>query len=451
MPSCIFNDVTKCNGSSSEHLIQEGLGGRHESQHVLCDLCNHFFGEKIDPGLCTYYSLIIDVLRPFMPSELQSITRHFSSVDEGVQLTRKQGGIVMLKKIHKTYNPDGTIHAVYSPVNLDTAKIQAIAQSNGMKGPPKFSMVPLSEITPSGMTKHRVKFDQIEHRAASKSMLDVIDWLAYKFSIPSPARAPQLREARAYVRNGNHYGYHDWYDSPMYNLEDEFREIFGDSQDRFSNRVLFCNSHKANRCYAFLQIAQTMPLGICLGESTEDMDFSLLYEADLLAGGRRRSEYIDRAMISYQQYKDNNFLLRTRESMDFAFTQMRLSFERQLGRATFLIDMQDSSTVSETLRQYVVNAIVHQGLSGPEVLRSVCEPLLRLRFKRYELSVSRWNEVLQAAHPADLDFAVLELSIKSTGSMGAQGELVMAHYRNLVRYMVQEYGYPKVLVQLPDT
>jgi hypothetical protein len=50
MSNCIFNDVTKCVGSSSEHIIQKGLGGRHESGHVLCDSCNHFFGDKLDPG-----------------------------------------------------------------------------------------------------------------------------------------------------------------------------------------------------------------------------------------------------------------------------------------------------------------------------------------------------------------------------------------------------------------
>jgi hypothetical protein len=78
-----------------------------------------------------------------MPSELKSITRHVSSVGEGVQLTRKQGGIVMLKKIHKIYKPDGTLQAVYSPTNLATSKIQEIALADGMKGPPKFPAYPV--------------------------------------------------------------------------------------------------------------------------------------------------------------------------------------------------------------------------------------------------------------------------------------------------------------------
>lgn len=451
MSNCIFNDIAECSGTSSEHIIQSGLGGRHETQHVLCDSCNHFFGEDIDPGLCAYYSIIIDVLRPLMPSELQTIARHVSSVGEDVPLVRKQGGVVTLKKIYKTYKPDGSIQAIYSPNNLDLSQIQAIARAHGMKETAEFSMVPLSELTPSEMTRHRVRFGPFEHRAAAKTILDVTDWVAHKSSVLSPARAPQLRGARGYVRHGTYFEHHAWHNSPMYNLEDELREIFGGSQERFSNRVLFCNSQRANRCYAFLQIAQTMPLGICLGESIENKDYSLLYEADLLTGGRRRFECIDNALISYQQYKDNSFILRTKESMEFAFTQMRLSFERQLGRATFLVDLRDDKNISETIRQQLLKAIVYQGLSGLDALRSTCETLLYLRFKRYEISDFRWAEILRAECSTDLDFSILESNIKSTGSMGNQEQFVISHYRNLVRNMVMEYGYPKILVQLPDT
>lgn len=451
MSNCIFNDIAECHGSSSEHIIQSGLGGRHESQHVLCDSCNHFFGENVDPGLCAYYSIIIDVLRPLMPSEMQTITRHVNSVGEDVPLARKQGGVVMLKKIYKTYKSDGSLQAIYSPNNLDVSQIQAIARAHGMKGTPRFSMAPLSELTPSEMTRHRVQFGSTEHRAAAKTILDVTDWVAHKSGISSPARAPQLRGARAYARHGTYFEHHAWHSSPMYNLENEFREIFGDSQDRFSNRVLFCNSQTANRCYAFLQIAQTMPLGICLGESAENKNFSLLYEADLLTGGHRKFDCIDHDLISYQQYKDNSFILRTKESMEFAFTQMRISFELQLGRATYLVDLQDDQNISETIRQHLLDAIVYQELSGLEALRSTCETLLRLRFKRYEISVADWTEILRSECPADLDFSSLESNLKSSGSMGEQEKFVIAHYRDLVRNMVKEYGYPKILVQLPDT
>lgn len=117
----------------------------------------------------------------------------------------------------------------------------------------------------------------------------------------------------------------------------------------------------------------------------------------------------------------------------------------------FLVDLRDEQNIFETLRQYLLNAIVYQEQSGPEALRSTCETLLRLRFKRYEISDSRWREILRTVYSVDLNFLSLDSNIKITRSMGAQGEFVIEHYRNLERNMVSDYGYPEILVQLPDT
>lgn len=446
---CLFSDVATCSGASSEHIIQKGLGGRHESEEIICDACNHFFGEKIDPGLCSYYNVLIDVLRPLMPKKYRHIQRNTVSVEESIPLARREGGIVALKKHHIEYKPDGSVAAIYMPGHWSKEKRAEILAAYKISENAKFSYVPLIDLTPCAMSKHHFVFTQDEHRAASKSILEVLDWQTQFLRIDLYARSPQLRLARAYIRNGTFCAYIDGKTPPMYNLDDEFEKIFG-SNDKFSNRVLFCNDASANRCFGLLQIAQTMPLGLCLGESVQNAEFTLLYEAAIIQGASNsnRSELKNELLISYKDFVDTAFLARNRECIDFAYTKLNQSISRQLGRATVMIDLEDDENLLEMLRQLSVDAIQNRGASGDGLLRAVCEPLIKIRFNKYSISESTWDEIFNLQKVVDFDSIQLERSIKANESLGQQGDIIMRYYRAIIRLMVSRYGNPQMLTRL---
>lgn len=446
---CLFSDVATCSGDSSEHVIQKCLGGRHENGNIICDTCNHYFGEEIDPGLCSYYSILIDVLRPLMSKKYRHVQRDTVSVEKSIPLARREGGIVELKKHHVEYKSDGSIDAIYIPGRWSEEKRANILAAYKVSEKAKSSCVPLTDLTPCAMSKHHFVFGRDEHRAASKSIMEVIDWQTQAMGIESYARSPQLRLARTYIRHGGFCTYIDRRTPPMYDLEDEFERFFG-TNAKFSNRVLFCNDVRSNRCFGLIQIAQTMPLGLCLGESVKDADFSLMYESAIIQGASdsNRCELRNELLISYPHFKDRGFLTRTKDSVEFAYAKMNQSISRQLGRATTMIDLYDDENVLEMLRQFAVDAIQNREASGNLLLRATCEPLIRMRFRHSSISESMWDDLFGFHSIFEFDHAELEKSIKSHKSLGRQQDLILTYYRNVIRLMVSRYGHPQVLTPL---
>lgn len=445
--NCLFDDVATCTGSSSEHIIQRGLGGRHETKDVLCDACNHYFGQELDPGLCNFYQLLIDIIRPLMPSQFREITRQTTSLHDEVPLLRQSGGVVSLKKPHVERHEDGSVKTISMPAWMSHETRMQIAQAHGIKNP-KFSYVPLLEVAPIPISKQHFSFQKGEHRAAAKAILGVLDWQTQILAIGNHARSPKLSSSRAYVRNGSYSEYIDRSSGPMHCLEDRFKPIFGTHEDDFSNCVLFCNDVQANRCYGFLQIAQTMPLGICLGEAVEDVNFSLLCKADLLGNEPRISRRVNDLLISYQDYKYSSFRIVSNESNEFAFTKMFEILDHELGRATTLIDLKDDETISGGLRQFSVDAIINHQASGKHLLRKICEPLLRMRFRSSHILEPAWQAALEQPEPSGFVPELLEQSIKSGETLGSQTWAVLQYYRTLIRLLVDNHGYPKLLTRL---
>lgn len=444
--NCLFSDVATCSGESSEHLIQNGLGGRHQRKDIICSCCNSYFC-KLDSGLCDFYSLLIDTLRGFMPSSHKKKQRRKKSFLGDVPLNVRSGGIVELGDIYIEYHPDGTFRAMNAPLGTNPEKLRAVAAKHGIVNP-KFSLAPLTEIGSLPLIGHWFRFSVDEHRAAAKAILDVIDWQSRTRSVISHARCPQLRRTRDYVRNGAYSEYIDRSAHPMFPLEEEFSNIFGDNEAVFSNRVLFCNDVQANRCIGFLQVAQTMPIGLCLGEAVENRNFSYCYEASLISGGNPRAEMRDEVVISYRKFRDASFFIPRKNrqySNEFSYAKMMESFDRQCGRAMIFVDRNDDKNIAHWIWQYATDAIGCRHDSGQTLLRAIYEPLLRIRYREVVLSEADWSEFFHRLDHAEFDPTTLEIDIKTDNGSGCQANFLLRFYRGIIELMVKRYGYPRMI------
>src|SRR5581483_9205097 len=392
---CLFIDVATCEGEKSEHLIQKCLGGTLERSDVICGACNTFFGKEVDPGIGVYFQHLIDMLRPLMPSEFREVERRVRSAEDNVSLVLRGGGVAEIGKIHQEADATGVLKAVSGPASTPRQTLEAITNALAPERKFKFRMVPLSQITDSGMTLHEVRFAHREHRAAAKSILEILDWQCKKLGLPAYARMPQVHEARDYIRNGRFGFLITAKGSPIFYLEEEMERIFSPRTTVFSNRVLVVNDATADRCFGLIQIANTMPLGVALGKAVDSTDFGLLYEAGLFAGDRDRMELRRELLIPWKKFYESRFIIKNKATNEFAFLKLHETVVRELGRALVYMDMNYVDNLQEVLRQHVQQRVELADVPDRSIIREVCEPLLKLRFKRNAIRTSEWNALME--------------------------------------------------------
>lgn len=459
--NCLFADVNtagRCLGETHEHVIQEGVGGRYERNDVICDECNIEFGNTIDQNLIDYYSVLIDVLRALMPSRFQKHMRHGHSLNKKLPLLLKPGGVVEIRKLHKEYNQDGSLKAINAPYDYPHDKLRAMALKEGKSKNPTVSHVPITHVDECAIYKLYSRFDEKTHRAAAKTILEVIDFQTKDMKLKPYARMPALKSARNYIRNGVYNQYSDRITCPMYYLNDEFEKIFGPTKEEdFTNRVIFCNNSASGYCYGFIQIANTLPLGLCLGNAVEERNFSLIYEANILKkNGNKQgwiSRFIEGVVISQSEIHWASFVSRTRESVMFAHSVLRRSVDHQLGRARFLVDMKCDELMRKTLKQYAIDAVTrHRAglISSATLLRAICEPLLRVQFQFNSILEKDWNDAFSLCSASGLASDRLDTSSIIENIDDSQIAIILNYFRKVVQCLVGIDGYPRALISLTD-
>lgn len=445
---CLFSDVLSresvCSGESAEHLIQMCLGGRHKSSQVICANCNRYFGDNIDPGLCEVYSTIIDAIRPMMPSQFTTIQRTSVSADKSVPLLVREGGIVQLRISQFTYRNDGSVESIYLPGHWSHRKRQEYLKAKRLDKFTKQSVVPLTDITPSAISKRQFVFGASEYRAIVKSILEIFDWYCQECEATNYARGEQLRQAREFVRLGIRGEFITSTSSPLYSLENECREIFA-SRHEFSNKVLIANDVNADRIFALIQIANTMPIGVCLGHALPRGTFTILYEAGLLRNSIRSIKYHEKLFVSFRDFKWAAFSFLTKQGNEFAWWKFRESMSMQLGRATMLLDLRDDERISGLLYQHGIVCLQESSEPIEDLLLSILLPILKLRFQHQIQEHDIRQNLLYSARLSGIDTRILANDLKQSRSFGAQKEQIISCYRDSLRRLAKAYGYPRVL------
>ena len=444
--NCLFSDVASCEGERWEHLIQECVGGTRRRRDIICRSCNDYFGREVDPGLGAYYMHLIDTLRPLMPPRLREKTRHARFSDGKVPLILRAGGLAELAGVHKESDATGRLNAISSSPKIGLQELKAIANAIEPDREFRFSNVPLARVTDTGMSQANFIFSDQEYRAAVKSILEIADWQTAVLGLPHHIRSPALRSIRDFVRNGRPEMPDREKPNPMYDLEEEMQLIFSDQQRTFSNRVLVCNDTTANRSFGMLQIANTMPIGICLGLAVGTSDFTVVYEKGLIANEGERSEVSSRLLIDWRTFHESRFLHGTKSRNEFAFAKMHDSLVREMGRALLYLDMNYDKNLLEWFRHAAL-CYFQANESDSSVVRALCEQLLRLRFRNHDISNADWNDVLSGLDGVPIDSAAMTAAIHRSRSLSDQaGSILMQAFRDALQKMVERHGLPKTVV-----
>jgi hypothetical protein len=114
-----------------------------------------------------------------------------------------------------------------------------------------------------------------------------------------------------------------------------------------------------------------------------------------LVGDRDRLERRRELLIPWKRFYESRFIIKNKATNEFAFLKLHETVVRELGRALVYMDMNHVDNLQEVLRQHIHQHGELADLSERSIVREVCEPLLKLRFKRNPISASEWNALME--------------------------------------------------------
>lgn len=427
--TCLFHDLDgPCAGDACEHVIPRCIGGTLESTEVICDRCNHYFGDNVDPELAAHFEPVVTQFALVMRGEHRRRQNRTESMDGAVRLVRRAGGVVELRSVHRRYDDQGNLVEVCAPQH-QAHLLPGIAAREAPGARFAFQDVPVTDILAEPLTPGRVAFTDTLRRAVAKVALEVVDELARRDADPRFQRAASLDPIRRFIRLGT--GPRPEPSSPMANLGEEMIAEFaaaqiGPADDRvaaLSTDVAVIYDARAQRLFALLTVARTMPLVVSLAEG-DDMghqSWSLLVRRPLLPGdGSHR--WGDAAAIEWRAVEWARYSSATDDAIRFARAQYRAAFSDALGRAVVYVDETDDVEITRTLQE-LRDA---RGSCGAAVADA-----LRARYLENGVTDEGWRDI---ANRVDAE------------NIGQDDTRLRAAFRRELAALCNRFGFPRAIV-----
>ncbi len=238
---------------------------------------------------------------------------------------------------------------------------------------------------------------------------------------------------------------------PLRPLEDELNQVFGARPSEFSNRVaIFCDA-LAERVFGLFQVANTMPLGLCMATDTLGIPggFSFLLEKPIAAREPERSEWHATSLITWKQFEWSAFSGRGKHAIAFGFDKFFQSIEREHGRAVVFVDNHSDKEVVDTLIAYA-NMIANEGVKDDRLIGDLMVKVLKLRFQENGIPEWRWRQVgdeTAVAYSGNVENLVAAL--RDRGDFGSDQGEILSSFREHLNRLVDQYGFPKMFCRVP--
>lgn len=427
--TCIFRDLDgQCAGDAREHVIPRCIGGTLESTEVICDRCNHYFGDTVDTELAAHFEPIVTQFGIVMRAEYRARQSRTESMDGGVRLVRRAGGVVELRGVHRKYDEKGELVEVYAPSN-QAHLLPGIAAREAPGAAFAFQDVPVTDVLAEPLTPGRVGFPDTLRRAVAKVALEVVDEFARRDADARFRRPASLDSIRRFIRLGT--GPRPEPSSPMANLGDEMIAAFaaariGPANDRLaalSADVAIIHDAPAQRLFGLLTVARTMPLVVSLAEGNDisAQSWSLLVRRPLLPGDGSH-QWLAAAVIDWRAVEWARYSSATDEAIRFARAQYRTAFSDALGRAVLYVDETDDVEVTRTLRELRAA----RGSCGAAVVDA-----LRARYLENGVTDEDWREITVRVDAENI---------------GEDDTRLRATFRRELAALCNRFGLPRTIV-----
>lgn len=437
---CLFQEeMTQCKGVTSEHLLQQCIGGTWEADDVICADCNSYFSKEIDNSLCTNFEVLMCVLSPFLSGRLKHKKLKFDSA-EGIPLQMTAGGLVGLSKT-KTKRERNDIR-IYS--HSDTEALAAAQSQKLLHEGFEIKRLPVSELIK--LPRRLNIFDGNFQRAVMKCIIEIFDKSARQDLNMNYARRPELKSIRKFIRHGVVGGPVLWNYLPIFRLENEMQLLFPENL-QFSNRVAIFFDNKRGKLFGLLQIANTIPLGgyLSTGLDWAENSFSYLYEKNLIQnqGGKPTEKWLPFCAMDERKFSSRQFTISSKHSADFAWHSFGQSLNERIGWAYAYLAMHSDEILLKNLNVYFEHLKNNQALSSMEALISSVENSLRLNYQSQVIPESRWANVrdeVRAVLQANL--SLLCETFTEVKIFGEAAPTLIAVYRSQLSNLLDEFGPP---------
>ena len=429
--TCLFQHLNvACAGVSSEHVIPRCIGGTRESSEVLCDTCNHYFGNHIDPELCEHFEPIVTQLALVMGRRYQDRRQRTTSVDGNVRLIQRAGGVTGLAGIHRQIGANGKLMIAAPPNQAHLLPGIAAREAPGQVFTFREGLI--TELLPDNLASARQGFPDELMRAVGKTLLEVIDELSRSDGGHRFQRMPSLEPIYRFIRLGVRPTMMEP-TSPMTDVGTEMNAAFARHLPNADLRrtalstcvAVICDA-SAQRLFGLLSVAGTMPLVVCLAESDDwaGESWSLLVRRSLLPGSPPEHVWIDEPAATWKLVEWRAFLKSTQGAIDFGRRKYLESFADAHGRAVVWVDEHDDDAIIETLRLLS---------SGSRARGTVVVDALKTRFVQNYILEAQWEAIRNRVDDECL---------------GADDVQLLASFRRELADLVAQVGPPRAIVQL---
>jgi hypothetical protein len=441
---------SECAGRTNEHTILEGLGGTHEDRDAICDTCNHYFGEVLDPRLCALFRPVLHQLAPIIAGKLKDTVVLAVTAKNRVHVRMEAGGVIEMRRVaHITVDGKTT---TYGP----RAILEQMARGSG-RPDLEITEEPLGESLGDDVPEAILKVEDAIRHAAAKVLLVCLDFQARRHRVKPLSRAKGLRALRTFVRtvapldymkrNGHHFAF---------DAGDLFDRAFGVSADSgFWNRTVISYDAPKRTLVMLLQIASTMPVGVVVSEvdlGTES--FSFLSSKNLVEKGPVKYARKARSVLDVDAVRRSAFSTATADAIMFGFRKLMESHEQVFGRAVVEVDARSDSELLESLEVYGRTRVTTRRLNTRAAVVASIVEMLKLRFRANGMTDDDWRdvEIRAAARIVTLkDPTRVRRGLKQKRGFGAWRGPVLAAFRAESARLAGRFGYPKVLYPLSSS
>jgi hypothetical protein len=409
-------------------VIPRCIGGTLESTEVLCERCNHYFGDNIDLELAAHFEPIVTQFAPMMRAAYRRRQNRTFSMDGEVGLVRGAGGVVELDGIHRKYNDQGDLIAVYVPPHQADI-LRGIAAREAPGANFVFEDVPVTDVLAEPLTQSRMAFTDGLRRAVAKTILEVVDEFARRDGDPRFRRVGSLDPIRRFIRLGT--GPRPEPSSPMANLGEEMVAVFRGAQlhlidDRvaaLSSDILVVYDARAARLFGLLTVGRSMPLVVSLAEGDDlgNDSWSLLVRRPLVPGEGSHG-WLSSAAISWRDVEWARYSSSSIHAILLARAEYNAAFSDALGRAVLFVDQTDDREITESLRLLCAA----RGASGAAVVEA-----LRARYLQNGVPDTEWVLIAQRV---------------DAERIGRDDVHLRAAFRRELQGLFDRFGVPRALV-----
>jgi hypothetical protein len=441
--SCLFADVSpRCAGRTREHTIPEALGGTRKSRDSICDSCNHYFGNVLDPILSHLFEPVLHQLGPIISGPMRHKVVMAKTMNMGLPLRLEAGGVAGLRKVVERIENGKRV--LYGP-RRDL--VEKVAKARGIPMG-RLEQAPLPEHARGDVPEHVVKLGESITQAATKILFVVLDDQCQRLGAPAYARHPALVHMRRDIRNeaprwfirrgGSH---------PIFDAADLLDDYFGRANAlSFWNRTVVVYDGRQRRLAALLQVASTVPLGFHLTVDLGPASFTFSFAKDLLRPAAPIESFKRKVVVDPVRISERRFLCTTQHAIEFGFRQMQASIADVHGRAVVALDLRTDMAMI-ALATYGLAQMERPELSLHDIAIVAIVEVLKLRFTRHSVKNEQWRqiEVRVRRQVAKLVGApAVRVALSRDETFGPWSSTILAVFRKELLRLVEEYGSPRV-------